>query len=314
MTHVRVGVWRAVWILPRVRRARWRETLLAAALLAPSLVLLGLFTFYPLLRSAYLALYRTDPFGQASTFVGLAQYWDELRSPAFRNSLLVTALFALYTVPSGLGLGLVLALLGNQRLRGIGVFRTIFSSTIASSVAVASVMWLTLLHPTIGVINYALRELGGRPITWLNDPRWALVAVSLTTIWLNLGFTFIVIIAGLQAVPEELYESARVDGAGPFACFRHITLPMLSPTLFFATVVLTIIAFESFGQIDMLTQGGPLDRTNVLVYSIYSEAFRHFNQGVAATRAVILFLIVLVLSIIQFRFLEKRTFYGYIGE
>ncbi len=314
MIRVRAGVWRLTAILPHVRWVRWREALLAAGLLAPSLLLLGLFTFYPLLRAAYLGLYRTDPFGQSSAFVGLAQYWDELRSPTFRNSLLVTTLFTLYTVPTGLGLGLLLALLGNQRLRGITVFRTIFSSSIASSVAVASVMWLTLLHPHIGVLNYALRELGGRPITWLNDPRWALVAVSLTTIWLNLGFTFIVIIAGLQAIPEELYESARVDGAGPITCFRHVTLPLLSPTLFFATVVLTILAFESFGQIDILTQGGPLDRTNVLVYSIYSEAFRHFNQGVAATRAVILFMIVLVLSLLQFRLLEKRTFYGYLGE
>lgn len=307
-------MWRAVAILPRMRRARLREALLAAWFVAPSLVLLGVFTFYPLARSAYLGLYRTDPFGQTRAFVGLAQYWDELRSPAFHTSLLVTAQFALYTVPTGLALGLLLAVLGNQRVRGIGVFRAIFSSSIASSVAVASVMWLTLLHPNIGVINYALRELGVHPITWLNDPKWALVAVSLTTIWLNLGFTFIVIIAGLQAIPEELYESARIDGAGTIACFQYITLPMISPTLLFATVVLTIVAFESFGQIDILTQGGPLDRTNVLVYSIYSEAFHHFNQGVAATRAVILFLIVLVLSLLQFRFLEKRTFYGYIGE
>jgi sn-glycerol 3-phosphate transport system permease protein len=307
-------MWRAITVLTPTRRAHLHEALLAAAFVAPSLVLLAVFTFYPLLRSAYLALYRTDPFGHVRVFVGLTQYWDELRSPAFRTSLLVTAQFALYTVPTGLALGLLLAVLGNQRLRGIGVFRMIFSSSIASSVAVASVMWLTLLHPNIGVINYAVRELGGRPITWLNDPKWALVAVSLTTIWLNLGFTFIVIIAGLQAIPEELYESARIDGAGTIACFRYITLPMLSPTLVFATVVLTIVAFESFGQIDILTQGGPLNRTNVLVYSIYSEAFRHFNQGVAAARAVILFLIVLALSLAQFRFLEKRTFYGYMGE
>lgn len=289
---------------------RLREAAYAMLLLSPSIVLFGVFAFYPLAKTFYLGFFQSDPFGLSSTYVGFDQYWDVITSSDFHNSLEVTILYALITVPAGLVLGLGLALLAHQKLRGILIFRTIFSSTVASSVAVGSVMWLTLLNPNIGLINYGLREAGFEPIAWLNDPDWALLAVSLTTIWLNLGFTFIVMLAGLQSIPEELYESAKIDGAGAFSRFFDVTLPMLSPTMLFAFVVLTILAFQSFGQIDLLTQGGPLDRTNVIVYSIYTEGFRDFNQGAAAAQAVFLFLLVLGLTFVQFRFLERRVFYG----
>ena len=297
--------------VPRSRlRARAKEAAFALALLAPSIALFAAFSFYPLIKTFYLGFFRGDPFGLSSTYVGLDQYLDVLTSSKFHQSLWTTALFALFTVPTGLVLGLALALLAHQKLRGMIVFRTIFSSTVATSVAVASVMWLTLLNPSIGIINYGLKETGFEPINWLNDPQWALPAVSLTTIWLNLGFTFIVILAGLQTIPEELHESAKIDGAGSVSRFFNVTLPMLSPTLLFSVVVLTINAFQSFGQIDILTQGGPLDRTNVIVYSIYTEGFRNFNEGVAAAQGVVLFVMVLVLTLIQFRFLERRVFYG----
>ncbi len=301
---------------PRKQRTRARlrveakEAAFALALLAPSIALFATFAFYPLVKTFYLGFFRSDPFGLSSSYVGFDQYIDVLSSDKFHRSLRTTGLFALFTVPTGLVLGLGLALLAHQKLRGILIYRTIFSSTVATSVAVASVMWLTLLNPSIGVINYGLKESGIEPINWLNDPDWALPAVSLTTIWLNLGFTFIVILAGLQTIPEELHESAKIDGAGSVSRFFNVTLPMLSPTLLFSIVVLTINAFQSFGQIDLLTQGGPLDRTNVIVYSIYTEGFRNFNEGVAAAQGVALFAIVLTLTLIQFRFLERRVFYG----
>ncbi|TAK58538.1 MAG: sugar ABC transporter permease [Dehalococcoidia bacterium] len=287
-----------------------KDIVYALALLAPSIALFSAFVFYPLVKTVYLGFFRSDPFGLHTTFVGFDQYVDVLTSSSFHRSLWTTALFALYTVPTGLVLGLGLALLAHQKLRGMFVFRMIFSSTVATSVAVASVMWLTLLNPSIGILNYGLRESGFTPVNWLNDTRWALPAVSLTTIWLNLGFTFIVILAGLQTIPHELQESANVDGAGAVSRFFNVTLPMLSPTLLFAIVVLTINAFESFGQIDILTQGGPLDRTNVIVYSIYTQGFRNLNEGVAAAQGLSLFVIVLTLTLVQFRFLEKRVFYG----
>lgn len=281
----------------------------ALIFLAPSLVIFGAFVFYPLLKAAYLGFYETDPFGNQGDFVGVDQYRTVLTSESFRHSLWVTFLFALYTVPPGILLGLGLALLANQKLPGISIFRIMFSSTVATSVAVASLMWLTLLNPNIGLLNYFLVEAGQPRIDWLNDLDWALPAVSATTVWLNLGLAFIVILAGLQTIPEELYESARVEGASDWSVFWHVTLPLLSPTLFFVSVVGTILAFQSFGQIHMLTRGGPLDATTVIVYSIWQDAFQRFDYGVASVQAVALFVLVLGLTVIQFRFLERRVFY-----
>ena len=283
----------------------------------PSILIFGGFVFYPLFKSVYLGFFVSDPFGRGQEFVGFDQYREVLTSPDFRKSLLVTFLFALYTVPTGMVLGLVLALLANQRLRGALFFRTVFSSTIAASVAVAAVMWLMLLNPSAGFVNWILSQFDLPRVNWLTDPQWrttwdsgpALMAVSLTTIWLNIGFTTLVLLAALQNIPQDLYESARVDGASPRSLLRHITLPMLSPSLLFVVVVLTIVAFQSFGQIHILTRGGPLDATNVIVYSIYTDAFINFEYGAAAVRAVALFLLVLTFTLIQLRFLERRVFY-----
>lgn len=284
-----------------------REWPLALAMLAPSILVFVAFIFYPLLRTIWLGLYSVDPFGN-SRFVGISQYADVFSSSSFRSSLGATVGFTLLTVPFGLTLGLGLAVLAHQRLRGIGIYRTLFSSTVATSVAVASLMWLTLLSPSIGVVNQFLRWTGRDPVSFLSDPTWALPSVAVATVWLHLGFTFIIISAGLQSVPDELLESARIDGASAWMRFREITLPMLSPTLLFALVVLTINAFQSFGQIDLLTSGGPLGRTNVLVFSVFKQVSS--NPGAASVQAIALFGIVLVLTLIQFRVLEKRVFYG----
>jgi len=283
----------------------------------PSLLLFGGFVFYPLFKSVYLGFFVSDPFGHGQEFVGFDQYREVLTSADFRKSLGVTFLFALYTVPTGMVLGLVFALLANQRLKGELFFRTVFSSTIAASVAIAAVMWLMLLNPSAGFVNWILGQFDLPRVNWLTDPQFraswdsgpALMAVSLTTVWLNIGFTTLILLAALQNIPQEMYESARVDGAGPWSMLRHITLPMLSPALLFVVVISTIIAFQSFGQIHILTRGGPLDATNVIVYSIYTDAFINFEYGAAAVRAVALFFLVLIFTLVQFRFLERRVFY-----
>jgi ABC-type sugar transport system permease subunit len=205
---------------------------------------------------------------------------------------------------------LILATLAHQRIKGITVFRTIFSSTVATSVAVSSLIWLVLFQPSIGIVNQFLRSIGQEPVQWLLDSSTALFAVSATTVWQNLGITFIILIAGLQGIPDDLYESARVDGAGGWLQFREITIPMLSPTLLFASVILTINAFKSFGQIDLLTEGGPSESTNVIVYSIYQEAFENRNSGVASAQAIVLFVIMLALTLTQFLFFERRVHYA----
>jgi ABC-type sugar transport system permease subunit len=288
---------------------RRREALLGYTLVSPALVVFGVFVFYPFARTVWLGLYRTPPFpGLPRHWAGLDQYTSVLSSSEFLNSLKVTLLFALYTVPTGIALGLLLAVVAHQRLRGIAVFRTIFSSTAATSVAVASVIFFTLLNPQVGLLTYYLgRE--GEP-SLLQNPDWALVAVSVTTIWQNLGLSFILMSAGLQTVPDDLLEAARIDGAGRWLRFRSVTLPLLSPTIFFALVVGSIMAFQAFGQIDLLTEGGPLERTNVLVYAIYSEVFHHNDPGAASVLAVALFGLTLVLTMIQLRLLERRVAYG----
>ena len=285
-----------------------RDMLLGYALVLPSLLVFGTFIFYPFVKNFWLGFYRTPPFPNLPRKrVGLTQYHDVLTSHYFTNSLRVTLEFVVLTVPIGIALGLALAVLAHQKLRGISFFRTVFSSTVITSVAVASLISLTLLNPQIGLLNYWLGRHGA--LSPLDDPRWALVAVAGVTIWQNLGLSFIIMSAGLQAVPDELLEAATVDGAGSWSRFRNVTLPMLSPTLFFATIVGSILAFHSFGQIDLLTQGGPQDRTNVLVYAIYRTVFEENNDGKAAVMAIALFAITLVLTLVQLRLLERRVSY-----
>jgi sn-glycerol 3-phosphate transport system permease protein len=285
---------------------RVREAGLGYLLILPSLLAFVTFEFYPFLRNFYLALYRTPPFpGLPKRWAGLDQVGDILSSGDFRNSVKVTVLFSVLTVPTGVILGLGLAVLAHQRLKGIGIYRTIFSSTVATSVAVASVIFVTLFNPQVGLLSYLVGEKD-----FLQDPTWALPAVSIAFVWQHLGITFILISAGLGAVPDELLEAAHVDGAGAWSRFRNVTLPLLSPTIFFATVVGSITAFQAFGQIDLLTGGGPGDRTNVLVYAAYTEVFERNNLGEAAVLAIALFVITLVLTIVQLTVLERRVFYG----
>lgn len=286
------------------RRRQWP---LALALLLPSALVFAVFAFFPLVRTVELSMHRSDPFGGLGPRVGFDNIGDVLGSEAFRRSLVVTVQFTLITVPIGMLAGLGLAVLAHQRLRGIGVYRTLFSSTVATSAAVASITWLTLLHPSIGIVNQLLDALGRDRVQFLQEPGWALLSVSLATVWQHLGFTFIVVSAGLQSVPDELLESATLDGAGPLRRFVTVTLPLLSPTLLFATVVLTIHAFESFGQIDILTGGGPLGRTDVLVYSVFQRTST--DPSGAAAEALVLFAVVLVLTLVQLRALERRVFY-----
>jgi sn-glycerol 3-phosphate transport system permease protein len=292
----------------RLRR-RTREALLGYLLVLPSLLFFAVFVFYPFAKNFWLAFYRTPPFPDLpKRYVGFDQIGDVLSSSEFHKSLRVTVLFVLYTVPSGIVLGLLLAVLAHRQLRGTGVYRTIFSSTVATSVAAASVIFFTLLNPQIGLFTYWLGREG--EVGVLKDPDTALIAVSVTTIWQTLGLSFILMSAGLQSVPDELHEAAAMDGANARSRFFHVTLPMLSPTIFFAAVVGSIMAFQAFGQIDLLTRGGPDNETNVLVYSIYTQVFRFGNDGVAAVQAIALFVIVLILTLVQLRFAERRVSYA----
>jgi sn-glycerol 3-phosphate transport system permease protein len=292
------------------RSRRRRDWPLAALFLAPALAAFATWVFYPLGRTIWLGTQRSDPFGLRTEYVGLDQYREVLDSSQFHNSLKVTFAYVIISVPVALVLGLALAVLANTQLRGMRFFRTVFSSTVASSVAVSALLWFVLLQPSFGVVNQFLRSIGREPVDLLNDPDRALFAVSATSVWQNLGIVFVTVIAGLQAMPEELHEAARVDGHGAWSRFRNVTVPMISPTLLFTTVVLTIRAFQTFGEIDLLTQGGPNERTNVLTYALYTTVYKERDPGGGAALAVVLFVIIMLLTMVQFRFLEKRVHYA----
>lgn len=296
-------------LVRRVRpgRRRWREALLGYALLAPSLAVFAVFAYYPFAKDFRLPFYRASlvGFGRrgAKRYVGWQQWREVLTGNDFRHSLGVTVRFVLLTVPAGVALGLLLAAVAHQRLRGIAIFRTIFSSTIATSVAVASLIFFSLTNPVIGVWNL---RVGG--IAILDNPDWALVAVAAVTVWQSLGLAFIVMSAGLQTIPDDLLEAARVDGASARVVFRRVTLPLLMPTIFFAFVVGSISAFQAFAQIELLTGGGPQDATRTLTFDIYDTAIVNGNANKAAVMAVGLFVVVLLLTLIQLR-LERRVSY-----
>lgn len=297
-------------LIERAKRKRRTQNAVKGLLfLLPSIVLFSVFLFYPMIRTVYLSFFLTNSSGAPTVFVGLDNFKQLFASPLFLDSLKTTFLFVLYTVPGTIVVSLFLAVIANEKLRGIGVFRTIFSSTMGISVAAASVFWMFLFHPTMGWLNQFLALFGVEAIGWLTDPKWALLSVSISTIWMNIGFTFLILLGGLQSIDSTLYESADIDGAAYGYKLRRITVPMLSPTLFFVVTVTLINAFQTFGQVDMLTRGGPQNETSVIVYSIYRDAFVNYQYGTASAQAVILFVIILGLTLLQFKLGERKVHY-----
>jgi sn-glycerol 3-phosphate transport system permease protein len=298
------------------KRRRWGQFPAAMLMLLPSLAILVTFVLYPLAKSVVLGQQRCDAQGKNCRSNGWDQYWDAFRSTEFQNALWITCKFALITVPLGLILGIGLAVLANKALSGIGFFRAIFSSTVATSVAVASLMWLFLLQPEVGVLSN---------IGWLTDifpilkspgllrsPSTALWSVALSSVWASLGFTFILVTAGLQGIPVDVHEAAAIDGATGSRRFWAITLPLLGPTLLFVVIVLTTRAFQMYGEVDLLTEGGPRpEATTTITYLTYGEeSIISNNTGLQATTAVLLFLVLLALSMVQLRGIGKRVHYG----
>ncbi|MBU8878206.1 sugar ABC transporter permease [Bacillus sp. FJAT-29790] len=292
-----------------MKRRRLHHTITGLLYLLPSIILFAVFLFYPMLRTLYLSFYITDGQGVPITYVGLENFIYLLDSSAFHTSIKATLLFVFYTVPVGIILALMLALLANEKLNGIGFFRTMFSSTMGMSVAASSVIWMFMYNPSIGILSKIAESVGLPDIQWLLDPKYALMSVSVATIWMNAGFAFLILLGGLQNIDEQLYENARIAGVSYWYQLRKITLPMLSPTLFFIITVSFINAFQTFGQIDILTKGGPIESTNVIVYSIYKDAFINYNVGSASAQATILFFCILIVTILQFKLGERKVHY-----
>ncbi len=282
-------------------RQLWVEPYL---FLLPALLVFGMFLYYPFFRTIFLSMFLTNKTGHAKIFVAFTEmdnYLALFKSRSFWASVAVTFKFVFAVALGGLLIGLTSSLLTEKKFAGSSFSAAVYAMPIAIASAAASMTFKMVLHPTNGLLNNLL----GTQINFTGDARYALGSVIGLTVWLTSGINFIFISAGLRNVPGELYDSAAVDGAGYWRRVWSVTIPSISPTLFFQIIINIIGAFQSFSQIKLLTEGGPGDTTNVMVWSIYIDAFRNFRFGAAAARSVILFFIVMIITVIQFRF-EKR--------
>ena len=291
----------------RFWRAEWFLFLL---FVGPNMLLFGVFTYWPMIQNAYLSTVRWDMISPVKIGVGLDNYRYLLRDPAFGRVMLNTLTFTVGAVGASLLLGLAAALLLNQPLRGReGARAVLFAPTLLSGAAV-SIVWVYLFDPNYGLIAQGLSWVGVGSPGWLEDPAWAMPAIVIVYVWKNLGFAAVIYLAGLQAIPRDLYEAAKIDGAGAFGRFRSVTLPMLSPISFFLVVTSILSTFQAFDIIQVMTKGGPVNATNTLIYYVYEQGFVAFNAGRAAAAAMVLFVLMLGITQLQLRYTEQRVHYG----
>ena len=286
------------------------ERRLAAYLfILPSLLFLALFVIYPILDAFYLSLHRYNLI-QPPEWDGLTRYALLLEDDRFFKALGNTFLFAVMTVPAGTVISLLLAVLINQPLRAIYFFRTAYYLPVVTSFVAVSFIWLWIYEPQFGVLNQLLESIGLPRFSWLRDPKTSMLSIAILSIWKNAGYNMIIFLAGLQGVPQYLYEAAEIDGANATQRFWHITVPMLSPTTFFVFVVYFIGALQMFTQSWIMTQGGPLDSTLTVVYLIYQNGFEFLKMGSAAAMSVILFLFIAIVTYINTRIVRYDTHFN----
>ena len=250
------------------------------AYVLPAMAVFAVFLFYPFVKTIYLSLFKTNRMGEAKLFYGLGNYRDLLTSQSFYNSIAVTLIFVAIVVTISMLLGLIAAVLCNRTFPGIRAFSTAYALPMAIASSSAAMIFKIMLHPSIGIVN----KITGLNINWISDQRYALICVALLTAWLNSGINFLYFSAGLSNIDESIYERASVDGANGLQKFWNLTLPGLSPIMFYTLVVNIIQAFQSFGQVKVLTQGGPGESTNLIENSIYRDAFFNYRLGSAAAQ------------------------------
>ncbi len=292
----------------RMSRAYLRTTLLAYTFLLPSLVGLFAFLLMPILAVAIISLFNWSLIGGAH-FIGLKNYATIFQSSDVRNSLLVTIYYVLLNIPAQTVLALLLALLMNKKLPGIGIFRTIYVVPWMATPVAMGIVWQWIFDPQYGSLNTFLGFFGLHGITWLSSLQLAMPSIAAVNIWQYTGYNMLFFLAGLQSIPSDLYEAARMDGSTPFQTFWRITLPLLSPTMFFVLVTDIIGSFQVFDTVYVMTQGGPGQATDTFNFEIFRQAFQFFHAGYAAALSMVLFGIILLVTIAQSLFFRKRTFY-----
>lgn len=297
-------------VVPRRRRGpRAGEAWWALLFLAPTLIGLALLSAGPILASFAISLTKWDLLTPPQ-FVGLQNFVNLANDPRFLVSLRNTAFYTLLSVPIGMALALGLALALNQSLRGIALIRTAYFLPVVTSATAVGLVWAWIYSPNNGLLNQAIGVIGLPPQKWISDPFWAMPSIIAMSIWQGLGINVIIFLAGLQAIPQEYYDAASVDGAARWTRFRHVTLPLLTPSVFFTGILSLIGSFQVFDQVYILARPGkPTEATITLVYFIYESGFKNFRMGEAAAASWILFLIVAVLTVIYFRTQNRWVHY-----
>jgi len=271
----------------------------------PASICFIMFLFYPFFKTLYLSLFITNRLGQAKLFIGLRNYIDLFKSPTFQTVLWNTVVLAFIVIVFSLLFGFVAANLANIPGKAFKPFVFVFTIPLAVASASIALVFQKMLAPATGIVDELLHV----NVQWFNDPKFALLTIGILTVWLQSGINFIFINAALKNVPMELYESAEIDGAGSFKKMIYITIPGVSPIVFFVSIMNIISAFQAFAQVNVITQGGPGDATNVMVFSIYRDAFFNFKFGYAAAQSAILFVIILVITLIQFKNEDRLVSY-----
>jgi len=321
--------------LSTLRRRRFVDPLTAALYLVPAGVVIVIFRMLPIASAFFLSFFDVK-MGRIRGFVGLAHYAKLGADPTFWNSLGTTAYYVAGVVPVSLFLALLAAVVLNRKIRALGFYRTVYFLPVVTSLVAVSMVWKWIFHPRLGLLNYLLERLGGGSLLWLDEPhgifemaatavgwQWwpdglagpslALIAVMIVAIWRGIGYNIVIFLAGLQNIPDQYYEAAKIDGASTMQIFRRVTWPLLSPTTFYVLLSTTIVSFQVFTQIYLMTGppvGGPMGTTKVIVYYLFERGFdAGGNMGFASAVALVLFAIILSLTLFQRRIVERRVYY-----
>jgi sn-glycerol 3-phosphate transport system permease protein len=291
------------------KRVVFRSAWLPWVLLAPQVAVIAIFFFWPATQALLQSFQQSDAFGLSTEWVGLQNFANLLNDATYLASFKITAVFSVLVASLGIGLSLLLAVFADRVVKGALIYRTLLIWPYAVAPAVAGVLWLFMFAPSIGIVSYALRTLG---FEWnhLLDSSHAMTLIVIAAVWKQISYNFLFFLAGLQSIPKSLIEAAAIDGARPWRRFWSIQFPLLSPTTFFLFVINIVYAFfDTFAIVDAATEGGPGRDTAILVYKVYYDGFKALDLGGSAAQSVVLMVIVIALTIIQFRFIEKKVQY-----
>ena len=294
-----------------IKRSFFTSKLLPYFLILPQFLVTATFFYWPALQGLVQSVMRSDPFGQHSTFIWFDNFTALFTDPLYLKSIGTTLFFSASVAAVSISIGLFIATMANRALKAKALIRTMLVWPYAVAPAISGILWLFLLHPSYGVVAIAIKRWLGLDWNPVLDGKDALFMVIMASSWKQISYNFVFFIAGMQAIPGSLIEAAAMDGAGPFRRFWKITLPLLSPTLFFVTVMNIIYSFfETFGVIHMMTQGGPGGATNILVYKVYQDGFIGLDLGSSAAQSIVLMTLIIVITVFQFKYVERKVHYA----